>query len=435
MALGISTDKQYPQPNETYTITITPDPTAGTFHHHVTLYESSDGGNTWTAVQTWQTLGSSTPLQYSTSKSQTGSYSYQAFDYDIDNNVLFSSSVLVIYILEVSNIMIGWKAAVSIGRQANFNAPVKPQDFLFAESCGLEGRHTPIIVNPLMKKRWSAKSSIGRVEVGGDTRIIAVPMGGFTKLLYSMFTDLTTTGTSAPYTHTFKLGDTLYPLSIEKALNEYHLFSDLVVTRLVFAMDLDALLVATATLTGGNYRINNASYTDASAGFPAIAFPIFYGGTATLDGTDLPARTAELTIESTEVDRRVLTSRYSKSYLPGAFTITGRLSLYYDSDAMIRRLFGINGTSYPATPADALITGAIILKAICPGVTPTTYIQFKIPKALFQAVGVPVGGPDVVMQEVTFRGMPNDNETSPIEIEISSSEANSTITTAGTPIS
>ena len=93
MALGISVNKTNPALNETYTITISP-PSGGTFHHHLTLYESTDGGNTWTAIQTWQTLGSSTPVTYSTSKSTAGTYTYKAIDYDVSNNILDQSGTI-----------------------------------------------------------------------------------------------------------------------------------------------------------------------------------------------------------------------------------------------------------------------------------------------------------------------------------------------------
>jgi hypothetical protein len=93
MALGISVDKYNPALNETYTITISP-PQGGAFHHHLTLYESTDGGNTWTAVQTWQTLGSSTPRTYSTSKSTAGTYTYKAIDYFIDNSIADQSGTI-----------------------------------------------------------------------------------------------------------------------------------------------------------------------------------------------------------------------------------------------------------------------------------------------------------------------------------------------------
>ena len=93
MALGISVDKTNPALNETYTITISP-PAGGTFHHHLTLYESTDGGNTWNAIQTWQTFGSSTPVTYSTSKSTAGTYVYKAIDYDVSNNIIDQSGTI-----------------------------------------------------------------------------------------------------------------------------------------------------------------------------------------------------------------------------------------------------------------------------------------------------------------------------------------------------
>lgn len=95
MALGISSDKYNPAVNETYTITITP-PQGGAFHHHVTLYESTDGGQTWNSIQTWQTLGSSAPLQTQLSKSAAGSYQYQAKDYFIDNTVADQSGTITV---------------------------------------------------------------------------------------------------------------------------------------------------------------------------------------------------------------------------------------------------------------------------------------------------------------------------------------------------
>jgi hypothetical protein len=93
MALGISVSKTNPALNETYTITISP-PSGGYFHHHLTLYESTDGGNTWTAIQTWQTLGSSTPITYSTAKSTAGTYVYKAIDHDVSNNIIDQSGTI-----------------------------------------------------------------------------------------------------------------------------------------------------------------------------------------------------------------------------------------------------------------------------------------------------------------------------------------------------
>ncbi len=95
MALGISSDKYNPAVNETYTITITP-PQGGAFHHHVTLYESPDNGQTWNSIQTWQTLGSSTPLHKQLSKSTAGSYQYKAIDYYIDNSIADQSGIITV---------------------------------------------------------------------------------------------------------------------------------------------------------------------------------------------------------------------------------------------------------------------------------------------------------------------------------------------------
>jgi hypothetical protein len=112
MALGISVDKTNPALNETYTITIYP-PAGGAFHHHLTLYESTDGGNTWNAVQTWQTLGSSTPRTYSTSKSTAGTYTYKAIDYFIDNSIADQSGTI--------NVIVGSTTSTTLTLSVNPN--------------------------------------------------------------------------------------------------------------------------------------------------------------------------------------------------------------------------------------------------------------------------------------------------------------------------
>ena len=101
MALGISVDKTNPAVNETYTITISP-PAGGNFHHHLTLYESTDGGTTWTALNTWQTLGSSTPVSYGMLHNTAGSYQYKAIDYFLDNSIADQSAVITVTVGGVS---------------------------------------------------------------------------------------------------------------------------------------------------------------------------------------------------------------------------------------------------------------------------------------------------------------------------------------------
>lgn len=95
MALGISSDKYNPAVNETYTITITP-PQGGTFHHHVHLFESTDGGQNWESIQIWYTFGSNQPLQKQLSKSSAGSYQYRAEDHLINETIADQSGTITV---------------------------------------------------------------------------------------------------------------------------------------------------------------------------------------------------------------------------------------------------------------------------------------------------------------------------------------------------
>ncbi len=95
MALSITSSNYNPAVNQAYTITVSP-PAGGYFHHHVTLYESADGGATWTAIQTWQTLGTSTPQTINITKTAAGSFKYYAVDCYIDGTIVDQSPQITV---------------------------------------------------------------------------------------------------------------------------------------------------------------------------------------------------------------------------------------------------------------------------------------------------------------------------------------------------
>lgn len=102
MALSIISTNYNPAVNETYTITISP-PSGSAFHHHVILYESSDGGQTWNSVANFLTTGSSSPRSWSTSKSSPGSFQYKAIDYYIDNTIADQSGIITVTVQGVTS--------------------------------------------------------------------------------------------------------------------------------------------------------------------------------------------------------------------------------------------------------------------------------------------------------------------------------------------
>lgn len=95
MALSISSNKNNLAINETYTITISP-PSGGAFHHHLHLFESTDGGQTWHSIQVWTTLGSNQPVEKQLSKSSSGQYQYRAEDHYINETIADQSGTITV---------------------------------------------------------------------------------------------------------------------------------------------------------------------------------------------------------------------------------------------------------------------------------------------------------------------------------------------------
>jgi len=97
-ALTISADDRTPAMGQAYTITLALAPDAF-WHYRAKLYESSNGGETWALVHTWENIqGTNAPLTKQLSKSEAGTFLYQASDCDASDKLSAQTGILPIIV-------------------------------------------------------------------------------------------------------------------------------------------------------------------------------------------------------------------------------------------------------------------------------------------------------------------------------------------------
>lgn len=258
----------------------------------------------------------------------------------------------------------------------------------------------------------------GNMDVSGN---VVVPFdlvsSGF--WLKGLLGNPTTTGSEAPYTHVYKVGDTIPSMIIDKGFSDaslYYKYDGIKVNTMAATFGGDGELTATFGLIGASedkgssaYDASPTDYTSISTRFENFEAAITEGGSSI----------STLTQVSLNVNNNLDGSIYclgdngERSYLPeGQIVVSGSITGIFDSDALL-----LKGRNF--TESSLVIT-----------LTDGSYsLAFDIGELVYDypSPGIPGPGAETIMQTLNFVGYyGNDADASAIMITLINTQASYT---------
>ena len=323
-----------------------------------------------------------------------------------------------------------YRSFLGVGLQSAAGTPAVAKYELDYISEALHGVGEPIRRKSINRKRSVKGAVMGGYSIEGDINLEVTP-DKFTTLLYAAL-GLATVGTTDPYTHTFKPGDSLLPLSVHvQRANQLFLYPDLYVNRISFRGVIDAILEATVGLPGrGLERIYNVERSDGAISASALDPFVFWGATVSLHGSaTTDTNNHELTINTGLTRAKGLgAGRAHNRAHPGDSLVEGSFDLVFDTIEEHRRWMGAAASSYPIDPANTLQTLALQLKYTQ---SASRVLTIDVPKAYYKASGPAVSGREgIVMQRCEWSSLYNTGDLADVVITVLNAEANAAITTA-----
>lgn len=189
----------------------------------------------------------------------------------------------------------------------------------------------------IMTGRQAKKPGRGKVGVGGDINFELAPQYG--KLLKHIFGSYAVSGSGAPYTHTFKVGDLPAGMAIEKQfpdITKYILYNGCKVANFKCSAAPSGLINASVSLVGAKETVGGTAFdtTPTDPGhnpFDGFSASIKQGGTSLGTATKI-----DFAIDNgLDQDQYVIDGTGLRYSLPeGIARVTGNLEAIFDSTTL-----------------------------------------------------------------------------------------------------
>lgn len=325
-------------------------------------------------------------------------------------------------------------AFCGIARENTAGIPVKSLHELDFISETLHGQGEPLRRRTINRKRAVKGAVQGGYSAEGDLNLEATP-DKISQLLYAAFTNLNTTGSGEPYTHVFKPGNTLLPLSVQvKRQEQYFVYPGQYVNRLTWRGVVDAILEMTAGLQGrAKEKIYDAEQSDAGITASELDPFVFWGATCSLHGgASTDTNNWELSAQTGLTRHKGIgAGRAHNQAHPGDSQVTGSFDVVFDTIEEHRRWMGAAASTYPIDVANTLQTFAAQLKYV----SGVYELQFDLPKAYYKASAPAVSGREgLIMQRCEFETLWDEDEDCDLKITLVNNEANSVVVATGVNI-
>lgn len=329
-----------------------------------------------------------------------------------------------------------YRSYLGIALEATAGTPAQALHEMDFISETLRGQGEPIRRKCINRKR-SVKGAVqGPYSAEGDVNLEVTP-DKFTTFLYAALTARTTSGSADPYTHVFKPGDSLLPLSVHiQRANQVFIYPGQYVNRLTFRGVIDAILEATVGLQGrAKEVVYDVEKSDASIAASAEDPFVFQQATTTLHGSaSTDTNNWEVSIDTGLTRAKGLgAGRAHNRAHPGDSLVQGSFDVVFDTIEEHRRWLGAANSTYPIQVADTLQTFALrLLYTASAG----RKLQIDIPKAYYKTSGPAVNGREgLVMQRCEFAGLYSASDGADVVITVTNGEAAAAITTQGQAVS
>jgi hypothetical protein len=314
----------------------------------------------------------------------------------------------------------GSRSQVTIQQETTYGTPPGAPNvqLLYYSSCSLALSRGQEQDDTLRGNRNPTKAMRGADDVSGD--LVATMQAYNGLLLLGLLGEVTTSGSTAPYTHLFTVGDELPSFLIEKGfldINQYFGYLGCKVGSMKVSFTPSGAQKMTFTIMGAQETTSSAAF-DASptdltyAPFDGFALAtIEEGGEAIADVTSVDLEISN----DLDGDQYLLGGQGKRADIPeGTVAVTGTLKARFTSLALYTK--AINDTESSLK--------LIFKRGSGIGTLGNESLEFLIPELTFTPKAPPISGPKGIVVELPFVGYyGNDAGASALQITLKSPTA------------
>ncbi|GAB6191152.1 phage tail tube protein [Desulfocastanea catecholica] len=294
----------------------------------------------------------------------------------------------------------GSRSQVTIQKEATFGVdPVAPStQLLYYSSCSLALKRGQEQDDTLRGNRNPTKAARGQDDISGDLVANMQAYNGL--LLLGLLGSVTTTGAEAPYTHVFKVGDSLPSFMVEKGftdISQYFKYRGVKVGGCSVSFSPSGFQKMTFSLMGAEEVVGAASFDVTPTDLTYAPFDGFAIGTieeggapiANLTGVDISFA------NDLDGDQYLLAGAGKRADIPeGTVAVTGTVKARFTDLALYNKAIGNTESSLKIK--FNLGTGL--------GTAGNESLEFFIPELTFTPQAPPISGPKGIVAELPFVG-------------------------------
>lgn len=314
----------------------------------------------------------------------------------------------------------GSRSQVTIQQETTFGvAPGTPNaQLLYYSSCSLALNRGQEQDDTLRGNRNPTKAMRGKDEVSGDLAVNMQAYNGL--LLLGLLGEVTTSGSEAPYTHLFTVGNELPSFLIEKGfldIGQYFRYLGCKVGSMKVSFTPFGAQKMTFSLMGAQEVTASAAFDTTPTDLTYAPFDGFALGTLQEGGVAIADVTGvDLEISNDlDGDQYLLGGQGKRADIPeGTVSVTGTLKARFTNLALYTK--AINDTESSLKLIFANGTGV--------GTAGNESLEFFIPELTFTPKAPPISGPKGIVVELPFVGYyGNDVGASALQITLKSPTA------------
>lgn len=295
----------------------------------------------------------------------------------------------------------GYRGRLALAYETEYGVtPASPSGFILPiTSSKIVAKQTLIEDKTIRGIRDLAPPGLGNIDVQGPV-VVPIDEINIGYWLKALFGQPTTTGSAAPYTHTFKPGFTQPSLCLEQQfpdLGQYFLYNGCKVSKFSASFEVNNQdLQATIDIMGGKETLATASFFAEPVTNPMTKFGAFMASIMD-DGLLLANVTkVELTVD-TGLDGSIYTlggGGFRGSLPEGMLAITGTVTAIFDSMALLNKAISGSTSSIELNLTSAL-TGHSL--------------DILLPEIIYERTSPGIDGPKGVSIALPFRAFYNTN--------------------------
>ena len=287
----------------------------------------------------------------------------------------------------------GGKGRVAIDFESTFGTtPASPVGKKMPiNKASLSGKQNMIDSATITGRRDPVAPAFGNIDVGGNL-VVPLTVRDFGYWLKACFGAPTTTGTDAPYSHVFKVGDTMPSMVIEQGftdVGQYFLYNGCMVSKLGMAFGGDGELTASLDILGAKETLASSSFDSTMDTMVFDRFANFQA--AVLEGGSSIAICTEVSIDvdfGLDGDTYCIGGQGFRSAIaPGLLNVSGKIKAMFQNATLLNK--AINGTE--SSLKVTLTNGAHSL-------------EIFVPELVYERAAPPIDGPKGVYVELPFKG-------------------------------